>query len=38
MNQVLQRDKVYLDILRIMAIYLVVYNHTPGFYGEIYAG
>ena len=37
MNQVLQRDKVYLDILRIMAIYLVVYNHTPGFYGEIYA-
>lgn len=26
------RDKVYLDILRIIAIFLVVYNHTPGFY------
>ena len=28
----LQRDKIYLDILRIIAIFFVVFNHTPGFY------
>lgn len=27
-----KRDKVYLDFLRIIAIFFVVYNHTPGFY------
>lgn len=25
------RNKIYLDLLRILAIFLVVYNHTPGY-------
>lgn len=28
----LQQHKTYLDILRVLAIFLVVYNHTPGYY------
>ena len=28
----LLRDKIYLDILRVVAIFFVVFNHTSGFY------
>lgn len=33
-----KRGKVYLDVLRIIAIYFVVYNHTPGCYILPYRG
>lgn len=33
-----QRNKTYLDILRLVAIFLVVYNHTRGFYFLPYTG
>ncbi|MBQ8376668.1 MAG: acyltransferase family protein [Akkermansia sp.] len=33
-----QREKTYLDILRLVAILLVVFNHTNGFYCSPYSG
>lgn len=33
-----QREKTYLDILRLIAILLVVFNHTNGFYYSPYSG
>lgn len=33
-----QREKPYLDILRLVAILLVVFNHTNGFYYSSYSG
>lgn len=36
MNQ--KRDKTYIDILRVISIFLVVYNHTGGFYFPDWTG
>ncbi len=33
-----QRNKIYLDIIRLVAIFCVVYNHTPGFDVPAYEG
>ena len=33
-----QRNKIYLDIIRLVAIFCVVYNHTPGFDIPAYEG
>ena len=35
---VTQRNKIYLDIIRLVAIFCVVYNHTPGFDVPAYEG